>query len=66
MRLTNVILAIILWLFIPISFLIVLLFELFVYFGSGSEIENLCGLFILPIILFILGFIVLYLGKDKV
>ena len=65
MKLGNVILAIFLWLFIPASFVIGIIFGLFATLGGSSEFESVCCIFILPIILFILGVIILYMGRDK-
>ena len=65
MKLANVILAIVLWLCIPFSFIVGIIFGLFATLGGSTGIESVCCTFILPIILFILGVLILYMGRDK-
>ena len=65
MKVGNVILAIFLWLCIPVSFVIGAIFGIGVGISGGSAESAVCCTLGAPLILFILGLVVLIMGMEK-
>ena len=65
MKVGNVILAIFLWLCIPIAFLVGSFFGIGATLFGGSVEGAMCCTFGAPLILFILGLVILIIGIEK-
>ena len=65
MKTANVILGIFLWLCIPASMVLGLMFGISYAIGSGGSSEGMVCCIVLPAILFILGLAVMLMGRDK-
>ena len=65
MKVGNAILAIFLWLLIPVAFFLGVIGSIPFMIGGGNSTEIFFCMIIIPIVLFILGLVVLILGIEK-
>ena len=65
MKTGNVILAIFLWLCIPASLLLGLVFGIGATIGGATGSQSLLCCLSVPIVLFIIGLVVLLMGREK-